>query len=64
MSFRVRDTTTIAFKEPEPTKESVKEMKKFIKKSKKKEKEKKPVNVPRGGGLRMKPDFTGMSDYF
>jgi hypothetical protein len=64
MSFRVRDTTTIAFQEAETTKEDVKEMKKFRKKSRKKEKEKKPVNVPQSGGLRMKPDFTGMSDYF
>jgi hypothetical protein len=62
MSFRVRDTSTIAFKEVEPRKEVTK---KSRKKSRKKEKENETVNnVPQSGGLRVKPDFTSLSDYF
>jgi hypothetical protein len=64
MSFRVRDTSTITFKEVEHTKEVIKEMKKIRKKSIKKSRKNETVNTPQSSCLRMKVDFTSMSDYF
>jgi hypothetical protein len=62
MSFRIRDTTTTIDDTPQPVVNLTKKSKKHKKKTMKSSKQ---VQITKkSGGLKMKPDFTGQSDYF